>query len=384
MRILLTTEQYKPRTNGVTNVVLGLKQELQALGHDARVLTLAPDGQSRRDGDEYYIRSVPAPSYPGIRLSPVRRDPLLDELREWGPDIVHSHTEFSTARMGRDVVAGREVPLVMTVHTDYQQFVFGSHGRAWPVRMVHGAWSGVAYRDARALIAPSDKAAAIARTCRVDCPVVTIPNGIELDRYRGQMSAADREELMGRLSLADNHKVLVSVCRVSREKRVRDLVTYMPELLEREPQAQLLIVGGGPDLDHLMKLRERLGLSESVRFTGMVGMEDVWRYYALGDVFVSSSDFEMHSLTYLEAMAAGLPLVCREDPCLEGVLEQGVNGYSFTSPAEYVERVTELLDDDALRGRMAQASAERAEDFTVRRNAERTLDLYERVLSGEL
>ena len=77
----------------------------------------------------------------------------------------------------------------------------------------------------------------------------------------------------------------------------------------------------------LKEKAEKLGLSESVRFTGMIPKEEVYRYYQLGDIFVCASTFETQGLTYVEALANALPLVCREDKCLIDIIGQGENGF---------------------------------------------------------
>ena len=61
-------------------------------------------------------------------------------------------------------------------------------------------------------------------------------------------------------------------------------------------------------------------------FAGMVPPDQVGRYYQLGDLFVSASASETQGLTYMEALRAGVPLLCRRDACLDGVVIQGVNG----------------------------------------------------------
>lgn len=349
-----------------------------------RVLTLSASSRSYRDGTDYYIKSHSMPVYPETRLSAVRHDPLIDELIEWVPDIIHMHTEFSTARLARVIATAHHTPHVMTVHSNYAQFLFGSHFGLWPIQKTQEIWSIRAFRGTRAIIAPSQKAAELAATYRTSCPIVVIPNGIDLTRFQRDLNEDERAALLSSLGLANNHQVAVSISRVSHEKRTHDLVDYMPALLEREPDAQLLIVGDGPTRKKLIARAAELGVSEHVRFSGPIPMEDVWRYYRLGDLYVSSSNFEMHSIAYLEAVASGLPLVCRDDFSLKGVLQDGDNGFIFTDETSYVSSVSQLLRDTELRDRMAARSLAISQQYSERANAERTLELYENVLNGTL
>ena len=77
-----------------------------------------------------------------------------------------------------------------------------------------------------------------------------------------------------------------------------------------------------------------LGLADRVRFAGMVPPDEVGRYYALADAFVSASTSEAQGLTYLEALAAGVPLLCRDDPCVRGFLAAAPCGWTYRTPGE--------------------------------------------------
>ena len=142
--------------------------------------------------------------------------------------------------------------------------------------------------------------------------VTVIPNGIRLERFQRPIIADDRVSLLRQIGLSDNGYILVMVTRISREKNIMEILEYFPALLHALPEAQLLIVGDGPDRKRLESFVKRQGLSGHVRFTGRIDPNEVYRYYALGNVFVSASTFEVHSISYLEAIACGLPLVCRE------------------------------------------------------------------------
>ena len=87
----------------------------------------------------------------------------------------------------------------------------------------------------------------------------------------------------------------------------------------------------------------------------------------------------MHSLTYLEAMACGLPLICRDDPCLKGVLADGDNGYIYSTKEEFVRKTLDMLGDDEKRRRMSERSLELSEKFSEEAFADKMLQLYKEV-----
>ena len=102
MKVLITTDWYKPAINGVVTSVCNLREELQQRGHEVKILTLSRTARSYEEEGVIYMGSVNAGYiYPGARLrvSPGRE--LYRGIIEWNPDIVHSQCEFSTFFMAK-------------------------------------------------------------------------------------------------------------------------------------------------------------------------------------------------------------------------------------------------------------------------------------------
>jgi 1,2-diacylglycerol 3-alpha-glucosyltransferase len=89
----------------------------------------------------------------------------------------------------------------------------------------------------------------------------------------------------------------------------------------------------------------------------------VHKYYQLGDLFVSASTSETQGLTYIESAANALPLLCRNDPCLNGVIEQGENGYSYNTEAEFITYLSKMVNDDKWRANASKKSSEISRKF---------------------
>ena len=97
MKILLTTDWYKPVVNGVVTSVINLKKELENRGHEVRVLTLSRSYESYAEEGVYYIKSLNLEKiYPNARAVLPHTEPLIRELIWWRPDVVHSQCEFMT------------------------------------------------------------------------------------------------------------------------------------------------------------------------------------------------------------------------------------------------------------------------------------------------
>lgn len=123
MKVLITTDWYKPAINGVVTSVCNLREELQQRGHEVKILTLSRTAHSYEEEGVIYMGSVNAGYiYPGARLrvSPGRE--LYRGIVEWNPDIVHSQCEFSTFFMAKKIAEECKIPLVHTYHTVYEDY----------------------------------------------------------------------------------------------------------------------------------------------------------------------------------------------------------------------------------------------------------------------
>ncbi len=385
MKILIASDSYK-QINGVSNSVSLLVHGLRERGHEVKVLSLSLGRKSYREGDDYYIASVDALIYPDMRISVAVRDDLIDELTAWKPDIAHIQTEFSAKWLAMKVVKKCGIPYVMTSHTNYEEYMKSKKVNSKLARVIIKNFERIVYGKADTLIVPSYKIQELVDIYKVKCPVVVIPTGIELSNHphvRG-----DKERLLSRLGVKNNDKVLVTVSRISKEKNIDELIAFMPAVLKKDPDVSLIVVGGGPYLEKLKEKADALKLNDSVRFTGMVPSDEVYKYYQMGNIFVSGSTFETQGLTYVEALANGLPLVCREDKCLINIIEQGKNGFTYTDEAGFVDHVLTILHDPERQKEMSKTSTSKSfafsKDVFVEAVEQLYADIIERKESGEI
>lgn len=383
MKILIATDSYKFNTGGITASVLALCSGLRKKGHEVKVLSPSSSHKSFRDGDDYFIKSVPAFYYPGMRIAFSLHDPLIKELEAWCPDVIHVQTEGAAFLISKIIMKCCDAPIVMTCHTDYAHFVFGCL-RSFP--LIKAFMRGVGktlYRKAAKVIAPSQKAGNFAFLQSIKERMAVIPNGIELEKYQKTLSLPEKQALRKSLGIDDRTKVIVSISRLSKEKNIRELIAFFSLLLKKMPDVKLLIVGDGPDRSHLERQAEKLNITDNIIFAGRVPASDVWRYYNISDIFVSASTFEVHSMSYLEALAQGLPLLCRADDALIGVLEHGCNGMIYHSQQEFSDFAYKILSDDEIRESMGQKSLEKAECFSSDAFADSVMKIYKDAMRKE-
>jgi 1,2-diacylglycerol 3-alpha-glucosyltransferase len=375
MKILISSDVYEYQTTGATNSIVTLRDELRKRGHDVRMLVLSPNNKSYFHDNAYYIASKPIQIYPGARISLKKHDKLIDEIIKWQPDIVHAQSEFSSKILVNRVIKQLHIPFVMTCHAQYEEYTKYFCPSRKLGRAVVKMMSRKIYNPAKTLIAPSNKMRVIEEGYGVKCPIEVIPTGIDLQKYQKKLSAKEKAKLLAGLHLRSTDKILVTVCRLAVEKNIDEILAYLPNLLKKE-KLKFVIVGDGPYRKKLEKKVAKMGLEKYVIFTGMIPADEVYKYYQLGDVFVCASTSETQGLTYVEALAAGLPLVCKKDDCLEGIIDNGINGYTFEDEQEFTNSVRTILNNESLKKKMGKKSFEKSMAFSKEEFGTKIEQLY--------
>lgn len=377
LRVLLCTDSWGA-INGVVASVTTLKRELIRAGHDVRVLTLAEDRSSRPESDLYRLGSMPASLvYESARLGTLRQDPIERDILHWAPQVVHSHTEFTTYVWARRLVRELQVPWVHTYHTIYEDYTHYYSPSLMAGKKVAATFSRRMLNRTDAVIAPTLKVSRLLTGYGVTPPIRVVPTGLDLDLFRPARTAGERDDVQAlrrRLDIPAGDRVLVSVSRLAKEKNLEEVL--LDFAASRVEAVTLVIVGDGPHRSRLQELAVRLGLGRQVRFVGPVDHAEVPIYYRLGDVYVSASLSETQGLTHIEALACGLPLLCRRDSSLAGVVLDGVTGWQYDDSAGFEAGLTRMLADPAELARLSRAAAAHAEHYSAGTFGRGVLDVY--------
>ncbi|CAL9596816.1 glycosyltransferase family 4 protein [Streptomyces sp. enrichment culture] len=189
--------------------------------------------------------------------------------------------------------------------------------------------------------------------------MVQLPPGVDEKTFHPESGG---DAVRARLGLTDR-PVVVCVSRLVPRKGQDTLIRAMPRILAAEPDAVLLIVGGGPYERDLRRLARETGVAGSVRFTGAVPWSELPAHYGAGDVFAmpcrtrrGGLDVEGLGIVYLEASATGLPVVAGDSGGAPDAVLDGETGWVVRGgePAEAADRIVTLLQDAGLRRRMGE------------------------------
>lgn len=363
MKILITTDTYSTYISGVVTSIGNLREELESLGHEVRILTVSDNVKNYYKDGVYHIRSLPLKLYPNTRFPISFARDYLEEIIEWQPHIIHSQCEFFSFEFAEYISRWTGAAIVHTYHTLYEQYTkYILNGKLITPGLLSG-FMKERLRNVKAIIAPTPKTENQLRSYGIENRIEIIPTGISLERFLGRITPAARKAKRREIGIDENTPTLISLGRLGFEKNVNELIDGFALVLKRLPEAKFLIVGDGPAREELEKQTKELELGESVIFTGMVPYDDTPIFYQLGDLFVCGSTSEAQGLTYVEAAVSGLAQVSRDDLCLANVIEQGKNGFSYNTVDELADYCVKLLLDEDFRKNAAEYNAAVAVKF---------------------
>lgn len=249
---------------------------------------------------------------------------------------------------------------------------------AGPLRALIPPFLRCRLRSVDRIIVPTEKTRAKLAGCGIGDAVEVIPSEIDLKFFNGVK--ADRGfEIRRALKIPQVQKVALFLGRLAKEKNVEELLGFRRR--SQDPTWTLVIAGGGPHEKALRSMACRMGLGDRVRFTGMIEPQETAGYFAAADFFLCSSTSETQGLAYAEALASGLTLLCRDDPGLDGLLEQGVNGFRFTGFDGFQRGLEIIFSQTGRDSSMSQKARKVAEKFSSGHFASRVEGIYRAVLS---
>lgn len=349
MRIALFTETYLPSINGVVTHVKTLKEGLEALGHTVLVVTADSRVNNHVIADDVmYCPAVKLKKIYNYDIAPPISKERLDKIKCFAPDIIHIHNEFGVGISGVIIARTLKVPLVYTLHTmydDYVYYVAKTKGFGKIVTSASHLYAKMLASTASAITGPSPKVSKYFKACGVKKPVHVIPNSVELDVFKPEnVDRNDAVRMRRKFGFADDDMVFCFCGRLGKEKNVTLLLEYWAKNVRPEDKIKLFILGDGPLHEQHCKEADELGISDMVKFAGRVEHPDLPVYYACCDAYITASLSDTCSISMLEGMAMHLPVLSLKDDLNVGQVKDGINGYNFTDADSMYELLKKLRD----------------------------------------
>lgn len=362
MRIGMMADVYKPHVSGITNYISLNKKFLEKKGHEVFVFTFSDIDYL--DDELNIIRSPGLPLldtgyYISLSYTPQARK-MLNTM-----DVVHIHHPFLSGSLTLRYCRSRGIPIVFTNHTRYDLY---SQAYLPPMADIIGAAAVQAYlpafcRACDMVISPSAGMRDVLVGFGVDAPIEIAPNGVDLRPFQNPAPSIDRREL----GLSAEDVVLIYVGRLGPEKNLQFLLRSFTGVIQAYDHARLVLIGDGPERENLNEMVIHTNICDFVKFTGMVPYEKVPAYLRMADAFVTASVTEVHPLTVVEAMAAGLPVLGISSPGIGDTIREGESGYlvPHEDMASFTAKMVRLVREDGYRRQMGETARLAAAEYDI-------------------
>lgn len=330
MRILMVSDVYFPRVNGVSTSTETFRRSLNQHGVEVR-LVVPRYGDEADEAGIIRVAGRPVPGDREDRLVSWRgmQRAVLEAAQDC--DLIHIQTPFVAHYAGLKAARRLGLPVLATYHTLFEEYL-QHYAPFLPSGWLKGQARSFSRRQCNALdavVVPSTAMQQRLQSYGVSVPMHVLPTGIPMAQFAHGNGPAFRY----RHGILSTRPVALFVGRVAHEKNIGFLLEALTHARAARPDVLFVVAGEGPAMADLKEQVKALGLRDSVQFIGYLDRRnELPDCYAAADVFIFASRTETQGLVLLEAMAAGLPVIALAEMGTMDILSPGRGAIS--PPAE--------------------------------------------------
>lgn len=373
-------DSYKPYISGITNYVEVNKQYLEKAGHEVFVFTFGD--LEYEDTEPNIVRSPGLPLadtgfYLSMRYSRQAKK-LLQTM-----DVVHVHHPFLSGRLALRYCRPAGIPIVFTNHSRYDLYA-QAYLPAMPEEVSIGmlqAYMPPFCKAVDLVITPSAGMARVLRELKVESDVEIVPNGVDLTSFQNA-HPLEREPF----GYKPDDILIVYAGRIALEKNLPFLIESFNGIANAIPNVHLILIGGGvqqyeEEIRDVVKAQMN---SDRIHMTGRVPYDQLPAYLAMCDIFATASVTEVHPLSVIEAMGAGLPTMGIESVGVGDTVEDGMTGFLATNDMpSFTAKLTRLCLDPELRQQMRISARKASTAYAIERTTGLMLEKYKHLTSKD-
>jgi len=360
--------------SGVLATELG--KELAAKGHQIHFITYQQPVRLSGFHANVSYHEVMVPNYPLFDFPPYETalaSAMVDVVNNHQIDLLHVHYAIphaSAAYMAKQILLkqGRYVPVITTLHgTDIT--LVGNDKTYKPVVLFSMEESDVLTAVSHNLKAETY------RNFNIDKPIEVIHNFVDVKRFHKPPVASFKKMIA-----PDGERIILHASNFRKVKRVSDVVEVF-NLIRKEIPSKLLLIGDGPDRHAIEEMTRSCGMHQHIRFLGkQEQMEDI---LPIGDLFLLTSEYESFGLAALEAMAAGVPVVCTNSGGLPEINMHGITGYmsDVGDVTDMANNAISILSNENTLQQFRNQALSKAQEFDLDKVIPQYEDLYHRTIA---
>lgn len=391
MKILMVSAAYPPYISGVATATASLATWLS---RDNQVTLLAggsngfPRSKKINDNFRLYL-------FPGVKIKRQKKyltfpypypNKIAAIITAFKPNIIHlqdiSPMGFSVLNLARKT----NIPVVMTHHFTAEYIVktliadpklsnrlSGNHLTQQIIyRLVN-----LFYNACDLLTVPNPGLVPYFKKAGLKKPVLAIPNGISTNNFRKKSKL---NTVMARYGISQS-QIILFVGRLEIDKNLDMLIEAFSLVHQQNPDTALVLVGDGDKKPQILKQVKKLHLENSVYLPGRIDNNDaaLSHLYNAALVFATASIIENQSVAFIEAMAAGLPIVAPNLPLLTSLLKPNVNSLLFKSnnAGALAVCLQKLLSDRKLRSKISKSNRRAGRQYDIAITSRQYLQAYQ-------
>ena len=387
MNIAIFSDTYLPEINGVAVSVNSLFKLLKKYGHNAYVVTTSSEKEISFVDDVIRIPGLELKKLYGYKASFIYNENAFQILKKLNLDLVHINTEFGISQFGFIVASKLGIPSVYTYHTMYEDYTYyatkGYFDRfsKWAIR----EFDKSCMNRATEIISPSEITKIYIRSVGVEKYINVVPTGFDFERFIPNQEKIEKaKEMKRKIGLNDSDRMLLCLGRIAKEKSFDVIIEGFADYLNKycnDISSYLVFVGDGPARSELENLTVKLKINDRVKFVGKVDNSLVPYYYIMSDLFLNASISETQGLTFMEAMAANLLVLCRFDNNLVGVIDNNKTGFFFQEVNDFKDKLNYVLNlDQKVQDQVRKNAFESIDCFSEKTFYYNIIEVYKRAL----
>ena len=329
MRIAYLTQSYPPMISGAAISAQKTAEAMTRLGHQVLVIAASdreyPYHSYKDNIAVLRLSSYKNPFRVGQRLMLYPHRNIMKFLRQFKPDIIHTHDPLQIGILAIEYARRTRIPVTLTIH-QLPWFAASYLPKSFKPFIERFLWmyARMALKWYTSLIAPTQTIANIIET-KTELKPDVISYGLDLQTFHPHLFSDPEPATRKKLNLPPDIPIIIHVGRLDKDKSV-DMVIRAAVPAIRKSEAHLLIVGDGCQMGNLTRLCKELGIGRRVHFTGFLPQSELPEIYRIADVFVTASEIETQGIVLLEAAASGLPIVAVNATCISETVHHCLNG----------------------------------------------------------
>ncbi len=348
MKIVFFTETYPPFINGVATQTEMLKRTYEKLGHEVLVVTVGSEKQDdiKIKDNIIYIPGILLKKIYNYRLAMPIKSSKINKLLDFNPDIIHIQNEFGIGESGRKYSKKYNIPMVYTLHSEYDRFLFYvglKYFESFSKKLSDEYFKKFS-KTADIVTSPSKKAQIYIDRQKIGKQVVVVNNSVENDLFLPSKQKDEfRKTFREKYGIEDNCKAFIFVGRIGGEKNISELINNWIYTDFPREKAVLFIAGDGPEKENLIDFINENNFNDKIIFLGKIPNTEIPKYLYAMDYYTTASLSEMHSISMLEAMASGLPALIKLDKPNKDQIIPGINGYHWDTKEEFKDLFNKII-----------------------------------------